>query len=157
MAKTRSSGHRNDEVTLDLPNYFPAIMTAVANQWSRESAALYLKEFNVTLVEWRLMALMAVEDWITASRVDAVIGMDKASVSRGVRLLEHRGLVETRPSALDPRRREMNLTPAGRALQSRIAKVASAREARMLDCLDARERATLIALLARVRENMARG
>jgi DNA-binding MarR family transcriptional regulator len=157
MAKTTSSHPPVDERKLDLPNYFPAIMTAVANQWSRESAALYLKEFNVTLVEWRLMALMAVEDWITASRVDAVIGMDKASVSRGVRLLEHRGFVETRPNTLDPRRREMNLTPAGRELQSRIATLAAAREARMLDCLDAHERKTLIALLTRVRENMANG
>lgn len=157
MAKKKSIRPQTDEVTLDLPNYFPAILTAVANQWSRESAALYLKEFNVTLAEWRLMALMAVEDWITASRVDAVIGMDKASVSRGVRLLEHRGFVETRPNALDPRRREMNLTPAGRELQSRIATVASGREAQMLDCLDANERKTLIALLARVRENMTNG
>jgi DNA-binding MarR family transcriptional regulator len=151
---TRERKKKKAELTLDLPNYFPAIMTAIANQWSRESAAAYLEEFDVSLAEWRLIALMAAEPWITASRVDVVIGMDKASVSRGVRLLEHRGLVETRPNALDPRRREMNLTSAGRDLQSRIAAIALAREAKILDCLDANERKTLVSLLTRVRANM---
>lgn len=155
--KANAKSGKGDEVTLDLTNYFPALLTVIANRWSRESAAIYLKEFNVTLVEWRLMALMAVEPWVTASRVDAVIGMDKASVSRGVRLLEHRGLVETRASATDPRRREMNLTPAGRELQSHLATVALRRENATLECLSKAERATLVKLLTRIRAGMTNG
>lgn len=151
----RSRSDAGKEIRLDLARYFPHQITSIANRWARNSASLYLKTFNITMGEWRLIALLAVEPWISSARVDAVIGMDKASLSRAVRLAEARGLVETRASKEDTRRREMTLTPAGRALQSEVAETALAREDELLACLNTAERRTLLALLVRVHAHMA--
>ncbi len=139
---------------IDLGRYVPAFVTFIANKWSRSSSALYRRQFGIGIVEWRLIVLLAIEPWITAARCDQVIGMDKAAVSRSVRLLEKRGLIATRQNAVDSRRREMALTAAGCALHDQIAVVALNREARLLSCLNANEIDTLVALLDRIHQNL---
>lgn len=139
---------------IDLGHYVPAFVTFIANKWSRSSSALYRRQFGIGIVEWRLIVLLAIEPWITAARCDQVIGMDKAAVSRSVRLLEKRGLIATRQNAVDSRRREMALTAAGCALHDQIAVVALDREARLLSCLKPAEIDTLVALLDRIHQNL---
>lgn len=137
-----------------LERYVPAFITFIANKWSRSSSSFYRRHFGIGMVEWRLMVLLAIEPWITAARADAVIGMDKAAVSRSVRELEKRGLVALRPNEVDPRRREMALTAEGRRLHDRVAVVALERERRLLACLSADEREVLIGMLDRIHRNL---
>ncbi len=139
---------------IDLGRYVPAFVTFIANKWSRSSSALYRRQYGIGIVEWRLIVLLAIEPWITAARCDQVIGMDKAAVSRSVRLLEKRGLIATRQNAVDSRRREMALTAAGCALHDEIAVVALDREARLLSCLKGDEIETLVGLLDRIHQNL---
>ena len=98
-----------------------------------------------------MIALLAAEPWIQASRVEAVVGMDKAAVSRSVPVLEQRGLVATRANVVDPRRRELALTPAGRKLHDEIAAIALKREQVLLSDLNPDERSLFLDLLKRIR------
>lgn len=154
MPTTRDGSAGDAQTAIALERYVPAMITIIANQWSRGASAYYRRHFGIGIVEWRLMGLLAVEPWITAARVDAVIGMDKAAVSRSVRELVKRGIVALRPDEADPRRREMALTREGRGLYDRVARVALERERRMLSCLSAAEREVLIGLLGRIGRNM---
>lgn len=140
---------------IDLHRYVPSYITLIGNRWSRSSSSLYLKRFGIGIVEWRLMVLLAIEPWIQASRVDEVIGLDKAAVSRSLRLLEKRGLAVTRPNSVDPRRREMALTSSGRQLHDEVAALALARERNLLAGLSSREKDLLLGLLGRLQENLA--
>jgi DNA-binding MarR family transcriptional regulator len=140
---------------IDLPRYVPAYITVVANKWSRSSSARYLRLFEIGIVDWRLMSLLAIEPWIQASRVDEVVGMDKGAVSRSLRTLEKRGLAMTRRNAVDPRRREMALTPAGRAMHDEIAEIALDRERRLLKGFSEQEKEVLLGFLARMRNNVS--
>jgi len=140
---------------IDLDRYVPSFITSIANKWSRSSSELYRREYDLGMVEWRLMVLLAIEPWIQASRVDAVVGMDKAAVSRSVPILEARGLLQTRPNEVDSRRREMALTPAGRKLHHEIASLALAREEKVLAKLNAEERGALLSYLRRMLEGLS--
>lgn len=139
---------------LDLAAYVPALITFVSNKLSRGASALYRRHFGVGIIEWRILALLAVEPAIPAARICQVIGLDKGPVSRSLALLERRGLVDVRPDEADTRRRPVSLTPAGRALHDRIIQVALERERRLLACLTAEQRATLVEVLNLLHDNL---
>ena len=140
---------------LDLTAYVPALLTFVANKLSRSGSALYRRHFGVGIVEWRILAMLAVEPSIPAARVCQVIGLDKGPVSRSLAFMERRGLVAIRADEADTRRRLATLTPAGRALHDRIIVVALERERRLLSCFTAEQRAALVELLNLLHDNLA--
>lgn len=139
---------------LDLENYVPAFLTWIANKLSSSASLIYRRRFGVGIVEWRIMALLAVEPWITAGRICEVIGLDKAGVSRSVRFLLDKGLVETRYRDNNNRRQFIALTRAGIDLHDRIVLVARAREEQLLTGFSEQDRAAAVRLLARMHENL---
>lgn len=139
---------------LDLDNYAPALLTFLANKLTVGADALYRRRFGVSITEWRIMALLAIEAPIPAARICQVIGLDKAPVSRCLASLAAAGLVRVRPDGEDARRRPVALTAAGRRLHDRIIPVALEREARLLGCLNVAERQALLALLNRLHANL---
>ena len=140
---------------LDLTSYVPALLTFVSNKLTRSGSALYRRHFGVGIIEWRILAMLAVEPSIPASRVCQVIGLDKGPVSRSLAFMEGRGLVAIRADEADTRRRLATLTPAGRALHDRIIVVALERERRLLSCLTPEQRTALIELLNLLHDNLA--
>ena len=140
---------------LDLDNYAPALLTFLANKLTVGANALYRERFGVGITEWRVMALLAIEAPITAARICQVIGLDKAPVSRTLASLEAAGLVRVKLDGSDARRRPVALTASGRRLHDRIIKLALAREAQLLECLNVAERRTLLRLLNRLHANLA--
>lgn len=135
---------------LDLERYVPALLVFLANKLSGGASALYRRHFGVGTTEWRIMALLAIEPWITPNRVCKVIGFDKAAVSRAAAVLSGKGLVAQRPRQADSRSVELSLTPAGWRLHGRVIGVALERERRLLSVLTPAEVETLIGLLNRL-------
>lgn len=140
--------------TIDLERYVPGLLTFLANKLSRGASMLYRRHFGVGIIEWRVMALLAIEPGITAARICHVIGLDKAPASRALSALRAQGLVEEERDPRDQRRRLARLTAEGHALHDRIIALALARERHLLGCLDRAERETLIALLNRLHANL---
>ena len=139
---------------LDLERYAPALLTFLANKLSRGASAVYRREFGVGIIDWRIMALLAIEPGIPASRICKVIGLDKGPVSRSLAFMAGRGLVAAAADGQDARRRIVALTPAGRALHDRILAVALERERRLLSCLAPAEVEALLGLLNRLHANL---
>lgn len=139
-------GHR----VLDLDNYIPFLLSAIGNKWSRSSSSLYLKEFDVGVTEWRIIAMLAIEPRITAYRICQVIGLDKAATSRALKAMEGRGLVRSWQQDPGNHRKLVELTAEGWAMHDRIIAVAHRREALMLADLSTEEVAVLAGLLRRI-------
>jgi DNA-binding MarR family transcriptional regulator len=139
---TRTSAH-----ALDLDNYVPAYLTYLAGKISNSASATYRPKFGVGITDWRIMALLATEPWITAGRVCDVIGLDKAAVSRSVREMKKIGIVEADE---DQYRQLIALTRKGLALHDRIVKLSLAREQQLLKSFSAAERKLLINFLSRM-------
>jgi DNA-binding MarR family transcriptional regulator len=106
-------------------------------------------------VEWRLIALLAVEDKITANRICQVIGLDKSAVSRSLQVLEAAGRISGEVDSKDARRYTVSLTAEGKALHDRVLKVALERERRLLSDFSPTEVDTLVDLLARLQTKVA--
>lgn len=141
-------------LVLDLERYVPALLVFLANKLTSGASSLLRRHFGVGTTEWRIMALLAVEPWITANRVCKVIGFDKAAVSRSLAMLQDKALVSSRPHASDSRSQQLALSRAGWRLHDRIIRLSLAREERLLSGLSAAEREQLIALLNRLHENI---
>ncbi len=153
-AEAVAADARSSPNALDLENYVPAFLTWIANKLSSSASLIYRRRFGVGIVEWRIMALLAVEPWITAGRICEVIGLDKAGVSRSLRFLTDKGYAETRYRDNNNRRQFVALTGSGIALHDRIALVARAREEQLLTGFSEEERAIAVRLLARMHENL---
>lgn len=148
-AKTRSRTRAGAEAgaRLDLERYVPALITFIANKLTHGASALYRRQFGIGVIEWRCMALLAIEPWIAPGRICQVIGLDKAAVSRSVRALENNDLVAVRANSQRSRFHEIALTEKGRALHDRIIRLALERERRLLADLEPDECETLIRAL----------
>jgi DNA-binding MarR family transcriptional regulator len=140
--------------TLDLDRYVPAFITFIANKLSNSASAFYQRQFGVNVTEWRIMALLAIESGIPASRICHVIGFDKGPVSRTLAGLDKRGLVSIRTDPNDGRTHSISLTARGRATHDKVIVAAFERERRLLSCLSKDEREVLIDLLRRLHENL---
>jgi DNA-binding MarR family transcriptional regulator len=139
---------------IDQETNVPALITFIANKLSSSASTAYRGELGVGLIEWRVLVQLAIEPNISANRICAIVGLDKAAVSRAVRSLADRGLVKV--SADNGRRNSLALTPAGRRLHDRGMPVARERERRLLTGLSATERDILIRLLTRLHERLPR-
>jgi DNA-binding MarR family transcriptional regulator len=145
----------SDTEKLDLNRYVPAMLTFLANKLATGASISYRKHFGIGVVEWRLLALLAVEDAITANRICQVIGLDKSAVSRSLQQLEMAGRVCGEIDSKDARRYTVSLTSEGKALHDRVLKVALERERRLLSNLSPKEIDTLVDLLGRLQKNVA--
>jgi DNA-binding MarR family transcriptional regulator len=135
---------------LDLDRYIPAYFTFLAGKISNSASATYRPRFGVGITDWRIMAMLASEPWISAGRICAATGLDKAAVSRSVRALQNAGLIDIQPDPADQRRQSVALTRKGVALHDRIVKLALDREQRLLQGFSTAERKRLLDFLVRL-------
>ena len=136
---------------LRLQDYLPYRLAVTSNLVSRLVARAYQSEFGVTIWEWRVIAILGEGEPMTAQALSDSAAMDKVSVSRAVRALVERGLVERENNAADRRSRLLRLSPAGEAVYAEITPVALAQGGALLNELDAEEAQLLAGLLDRLR------
>ena len=76
--------------------------------------------------------------------------MDKGTVNRGAKALAGRQLIARQAQAVDGRSHHLELTETGRSLYDAIVPAALASEAQLESKITAAERATMIAILAKL-------
>jgi DNA-binding MarR family transcriptional regulator len=126
------------------------LIVLLANKLTSGASSVYRDTFGVGTVEWRILAHVATERWITPQRICRQGGLDKGGVSRSMKFLLDRGLIAVRNSATDARSVEIALTPKGQLLHDRIARVAGERERRLLSGLSKPQVRDLMAMLRRL-------
>ncbi len=132
---------------LVLEEFLPYRLSVLSNRVSRAIAARYAKRFNLTVPEWRVIAVLGRRPALTAKEIAEATEMDKVAVSRAVARLVTARRIAARPDTDDARRQLLTLTREGEALHARIAPLALATEQTLLAAFDTRERAQLDALL----------
>ncbi|WLI04500.1 MarR family transcriptional regulator [Pseudomonas sp. FP597] len=135
---------------LDLDRYVPALLTALTNKLSSGASVCYRKHYGIGIVEWRVLAMLAVENNITANRIGQVVGLDKSAISRAIKVLEEDRHVSTQVDANDARRYTVSMTAIGRALHDRVLVTALERERLLLADFSVEETEVLIGFLHRM-------
>src|SRR5512139_291376 len=129
-------------LVMELQRFFPYRLAVLADVVSRAIAGVYGPRFDLGRDEWRVLAALA-EGPMKTGEVIAHTTLDKMQVSRAVARLEGNGPIEREADSADRRARVLRLTSEGRTLFRRIAPLAQAREAFLLEALDADERRVL--------------
>jgi DNA-binding MarR family transcriptional regulator len=152
MASARASkappNHAVDR--LDLEHFLPYRLSILSNRVSRAIAARYAKAFDLTIPEWRIIAVLGRRPGLSAKDIAEATEMDKVAVSRAVARLVAARRIVGEADAADGRRQLLWLSAQGEALHARIAPIALQAEQRLLATLDARERKQLDALIDRL-------
>jgi len=141
---------------LVLEDFLPYRLSILSNRISRAIASRYAEKFDLTIPEWRVIAVLGRRPGLTAKEIAEATEMDKVAVSRAVARLTDARRVRAIADAADARRLKLTLTREGEAVHARIAPIALAAEEKLLAALDARERANLDALLHRLLEAAAK-
>jgi DNA-binding MarR family transcriptional regulator len=108
---------------------------SVANLLSRGAAMRYRREFDVTLWEWRTIALVGATPELSLNELAKVAGLDKSQVSRVVAGLTERQLVLRRADSNDGRGIRLSLTADGQHLYERLIDAANERNRIVLGAL----------------------
>ncbi len=148
MASVKHKPRPAEELVLE--EFLPYRLSILSNRVSRAIAARYAETFNLTIPEWRIIAVLGRAEALSAKDIAEATEMDKVAVSRAVARLVAARRVAARPDRTDARRQSLSLTREGEALYARIAPIALASERKLLAALDARERKQLDALLDRL-------
>lgn len=140
--------------TLDLENYVPFFLGAIANKWTAVSSRTYRSNFDLGIGEWRILASLAASGSATSLAVAKLVKMDAGAVSRAIRVLEERGLVIPLPGRFVGRSRPYAMTADGVEMFGALKVIALKREQRLLEPLSDDERKHLLRLLACVYDHL---
>jgi len=135
---------------LVLEDFLPYRLSILSNRVSRAIAARYAKAFDLTIPEWRIIAVLGRRPGLTAKEIAEATEMDKVAVSRAVAKLVAARRVLASADTEDARRVRHALSREGESVLARIAPIALAAEERLLAALNERERTHLDALLDRL-------
>jgi DNA-binding MarR family transcriptional regulator len=134
---------------IDLETYVPALINILSTKLSSSASATYRDRFDLGVVEWRILVLLARKSGLSATQVRAIVGQDKAPISRALRELEQKKLIRIQ-QAPKGHRLELTITTAGRSIYRASIPVAMRREEVLLQNFTDEERVVLTDFLKRM-------
>jgi len=129
--------------SLDLERFLPYRLSVLSNTISAALAAMYGERFELSVTQWRVLAVLGRYPNLSAVEVAERTKMDKVAVSRAVAELIAAGRLDRTMDRGDRRRSVLNLSAVGREVYQQIAPLALACEARLQSVLTADERVML--------------
>ncbi|OZB59424.1 MAG: MarR family transcriptional regulator [Lysobacterales bacterium 14-68-21] len=137
---------------LELEHFLPYRLSILSNTVSQGIADDYQRLYDLSMTEWRVMAVLARFEGLSAREVADRTAMDKVAVSRALARLVEAGRVSRHMADNDKRRSVLDLTEAGWAIHDVVAPMARAREQALLDKLSEEERTWLVRILDRLQD-----
>lgn len=134
-------------------DYLPYLLSTINKTLNWGASRLYLDLFGLGLNEWRVLSAVFNTPGIFAYQVADRVALNKAVVSRSVRVLEDAGLLRTEVTA-QRRQFHLHLTAAGDAMHNTMIGIALARENALVCDFSPDERQQLLQLLGRLLNNL---
>jgi DNA-binding MarR family transcriptional regulator len=140
------------EAALKLEEFLPYRLNVCANLVSQALSRIYAERHKIGVPEWRVLVTLGQFGMMTAKAIGGHSCMHKTKVSRAVALLERRKLVARRANRADLREAFLSLTPAGRDIYNELAPIALDFAQKLLESVDAADRAALDRALKKLTE-----
>ncbi len=137
---------------LKLESFLPYRLSLLSNTVSSNIAAVYQDKFGISLVQWRVMAILAEYPDSSADDVCRRTKMEKSVVSRSVAGLLERHLISREFDQDDKRRSILQLSETGLSVYKEVMPVAELFERKLLAVLSEEERKTLSHLVDKLQE-----
>jgi len=134
-----------------LEHFLPYRLSLLTNTVSQGIARSYRDPYEISVTEWRILAVLGRFPGLTASELVERTAMDKVSISRAVKALEEKRLLRRETDHGDRRRMRLQITRLrGREVLNQVIPKALQYERQLLDCLSASEARTLSRLLGKL-------
>jgi DNA-binding MarR family transcriptional regulator len=133
------------------PSY---LIAALGNRLSVLAARNLRRQLGLALMEWRVLAVLAVEPGASPGRIVEFAGVNKSVVSRAVNALLKRGLIARAPLPGHGLKTLLSLTAEGRAVHDRGIGARQAAEQTLLQGLSPAEHEALVKVLKRMMGNL---
>jgi len=140
---------------LVLERFIPYRLSVLSNRISSAIADEYSERFDLTIPEWRVMAVLGGTPDLSAREVAERTAMDKVQVSRAVARLLGAKRIQRSTDGKDGRVTRLKLSPEGHAIYDRIVPLALELEEQFLSALRPQERRALQALIAKLSKQVA--
>ena len=139
---------------LDLDTFLPYRLSVLSNRVSDAIALQYSKRFNLSIPEWRIIAVLGQTPDLSAREVAARTAMDKVQVSRAVASLVDARRVKREGDEADGRVTRLSLTAKGQAIYDEVVPLALHLEEVFLAALTPDERKTLNKLMDKLTDRI---
>ena len=138
-----------DHTPLELEHFLPYRLSILSNRVSQAIARAYQDRFDLSMTEWRVMAVLARfdGDGLSAREIAGHTEMDKVAVSRALARLISAKRVSKRMHDGDRRKSVLRLTAAGWKIHDAVAPLARAHERELLAQLSTDEHRALERIL----------
>jgi len=132
-----------------LPGHFlpehslPHAFSVVTSRVSRMLEKMYSQQFGLSVVGWRILAILATHFRLSAKALGELTAMDQVSISRAVEQLASKKLVTRRVDIADRRRVVLRLSKKGEEVYNQIAPLLYAGERALLSGFSKNDEETL--------------
>lgn len=130
-------------------------LVRVVNLTARPFQQRVGRQHQLTLNEWRTMAVLGMQPGLTATQLCELTGLDKMAVSRALAGLKRHKRLHRHEDPTDLRRSRLYLSSAGRALFETVRGQAREREGELFAGVGAEDLAHLSATLDRLIASVA--
>jgi DNA-binding MarR family transcriptional regulator len=119
------------------------------------AVAIFIEEcaaYDLTPVQYATLVAIRENEGIDATRLSAIVALDRSTLGNVLERLETRGLVSRYASGEDKRVKLLKISPAGRTLIRKAQASALRAQERILEPLQPDDRRTLMKLLSQLVE-----
>lgn len=140
----------NPHKLLSLDSSVPVLVTILANRITTSGSMVFRQRHGLGSTEWKVLSTIAIEPSVSGARISQLVGLDRAAVSRVLKIFVERRLVLVEQSDRHSNYQQVSLTAAGVALHDEAVETAFEREHTLLTPFSARERVQLVDFLRRL-------
>lgn len=106
----------------------PHAFSVIANRISHALERMYGELFGISVVDWRIIAILGTHFPLSAKALAELTAMDQVSISRAIEHLSNKKLVQRRIDSADRRRVALRLTSKGMDIYDRVRPMLAASE-----------------------------
>ncbi len=140
---------------VDFDRYIPTVLSRVMLRLRSSANLFFGKQYGISLLEWRILAMLASEGPLSGYTIWNGGALDKAAVTRCLRKLSSRGLVEIRVVPGSKRRKtSVALTAQGRDLHARTFAEVLIRHQRLVSDLSTEEVERFLAIMHKLERSI---
>ncbi|MFT5112653.1 MAG: DNA-binding MarR family transcriptional regulator [Parasphingorhabdus sp.] len=146
-AKAKMDQHKNQLSSRDLRQFLTFKFSRAQAKLNAQASHVLKGNCELSLVQWRILALLASSGPTSASQCSQLGAIDKGQFSRKVKSLIKDGLVKSTVSKTDARQQQLSASAKGNRLYHRILPIMQAQQTYLLSKLTAGEQDMLLTVL----------
>lgn len=148
---TPKSGKTTSSSVFELERFLPYRLSLLTNTISQGIAHSYRQKYDISVTEWRILAVLGRFPGLAAQEIAERTAMDKVAVSRAVKTLVQKDLLQRITDPADRRRLTLHITPGkGRHVLQKVIPLAQEYETLLLGTLTPGEQSALFSAIKKL-------